>query len=234
MRYRCHLMGANAMLRAMSNEVLLRLVTSLPIFLLAIVFHEYAHAWMAKRFGDDTADREGRLTFNPMSHMDPLGTLIFPLMSVLIGGVMFGWARPVPVDPRYFKNIRTGVFWVSFAGPLANIILAIFCAFGLAFIDTQLSGSGGVSGPLRMMFQQGLMINLILAVFNLIPFPPLDGSKMVSTFLDYEKARKFEELGRYSFVFIILLWTTNIFSYLMIPVNIFMGIILQAFYGILG
>ena len=218
----------------MSHSTLLRLVTSLPIFLLAIVFHEYAHAWMAKRFGDRTAEREGRLTFNPLSHMDTLGTVIFPLLSVFLGGVMFGWARPVPVDTRYFKNINSGIFWVSFAGPLANIILAISCAFGLAFIDTQIMKTGGVSNPLRMMFQQGLMINLILAVFNLIPFPPLDGAKMVSTFLDYEKARKFEELGRYSFVFIILLWTTNIFSYLMIPVNILMGVILQTFYIVLG
>ena len=217
-----------------NNQLLLRLATSLPIFLLAIVFHEYAHAWMAKRFGDPTAEREGRLTFNPAAHLDPLGTIFFPLLSVFIGGVMFGWARPVPIDLRYFKNVRSGIFWVSFAGPLANLVLAVLCAFGLVFIDTQVSQVSGVSDPLRMMFQQGLRINLILAVFNLIPFPPLDGSKMVSSFLDYEKARKFEELGRYSFIFIILLWTTNFFSYLLIPVHFLMGIVLKTFYIILG
>ncbi len=222
------------MLGIMSNAALLRLVTGLPIFLLSIVFHEYAHAWVAKSFGDPTSEREGRLSFNPLVHMDPVGTVLFPLVSILIGGVMFGWAKPVPVDPRYFKNIRSGIFWVSFAGPLANIALAIVCAFALALIDTQVSGSRHVSDPLLMMFQQGVAINLILAVFNLIPFPPLDGSKMLASYLDYETARKFEELGRYSFIFVILLWTTNIFSYLMIPVNIFMSIILRTFYGLLG
>ncbi len=222
------------MLGSMSNAALLRLATSLPIFLLAIVFHEYAHARMAKFFGDSTAEREGRLSFNPVVHMDPIGTVLFPLVSILIGGVMFGWARPVPVDPRYFKNVRSGIFWVSFAGPLANIALAIVCGFALALIDTQIYGSFQISAPLRMMFQHGITINLILAVFNLIPFPPLDGSKMLASYLNYEQAQKFEELGRYSFVFVILLWTTNIFSYLMIPVNVFMSIILTTFYGILS
>ena len=217
----------------MDNATIMRLVTGAPIFLLAIVFHEYAHAWMAKRLGDDTAERQGRLTLNPMAHIDLLGTVIFPLISIFLGGIMFGWARPVPVNSRHFKDRGRGMFWVSFAGPLANIILSIVCAFGLAFIDTQFGNIEGISNPIRLMFQQGLWINLILAVFNLIPFPPLDGSKMVMSFLDYEKAQKFEELGRYSFIFIIILWVTNLFSYLMIPAKIFGSLMLQMFYSLL-
>ncbi len=207
---------------------------SVPGFLLAIVFHEYAHAWMAKRFGDNTAELSGRMTFNPMAHYDLMGTVIFPLFGALIGGVMFGWAKPVPVDPRYFKNVRSGVFWVSFAGPLANILLAVISTFIVAFIMVYYPTADGILATVQKMAHKSLWINMILAVFNLIPFPPLDGSKMVSTFLDYEAARKYEELGRYSFVFILLLWFTNIFSYLLLPAQYLAQGMLVVFLSVLG
>lgn len=201
----------------MDGNIVLRLATGLPGFLLGIVFHEFAHAWMAKRFGDDTAERQGRLSMNPMVHYDLVGTVIFPLIGAAVGGVMFGWAKPVPVDPRRFKNIKSGVFWVSFAGPLANIILAILCAILFAILATKVSGDFALHRTFLQMLRSAIIINIVLAVFNLIPFPPLDGSKMVSTFLDYEMARKYEELQRFSFVFILLLWFTPIFSYLIQP-----------------
>lgn len=199
------------------QSIIYNIAISLPGFLVAIVFHEWAHAYIAYRFGDDTAQRQGRLTFNPGAHYDLVGTVIFPLFGAVIGGIMFGWAKPVPVDPRSFKNMRSGVFWVSFAGPLANILAGIISAFLFAVFLHYLPETFEFKRVMLAMARQALLINLVIAVFNLIPFPPLDGSKMVSTFLDYESARKYENLAQYSFVFLIILWTTNIFSYLLSP-----------------
>jgi len=201
----------------MDGNIVLRLATALPGFLLGIVFHEWAHARVAKGFGDDTAERMGRLSMNPIVHYDLVGTIIFPMIGIMMGGTMFGWAKPVPVDPRRFKSINSGIFWVSFAGPLANVLVAILSAFFLAIIATQVTTDFGFNSILFKMLESSIYINIILAVFNLIPFPPLDGSKMVSTFLDYEQARKYEELQRFSFLFILLIWFTPILSYVMTP-----------------
>jgi len=199
------------------SKFILDLALSLPGFMLAIVFHEAAHALAARHFGDDTAERMGRLSLNPLVHYDLVGTIIFPLVGIMAGWIPFGWAKPVPVDSRNFKNVKKAVFWVSFAGPLANIILACIGAFFLAILISFVSQSFSFFKILYDMLQRFLFINVILAVFNLIPFPPLDGSKMVATFLDYEMARKYEDLQRFSFIFLILLWTTNIFSYIVRP-----------------
>jgi Zn-dependent protease len=199
------------------EEFIYRIAISLPGFLLAIVCHEAAHAWMAFRFGDPTAKFLGRLSLNPAVHYDLVGTVIFPLIGAAMGGAMFGWAKPVPVDSRRFKNVRSGVFWVSFAGPLANIILMIFSALLFAVLVTKVSPEFSYHKIFVDILQQSIMINVLLAVFNLIPFPPLDGSKMFSAFLDYNQARKYEELQRYSFVFLFILILTPILSYIMSP-----------------
>jgi Zn-dependent protease len=199
------------------EEIIYRIAISLPGFLLAIVCHEAAHAWMANRFGDPTAKLLGRLSLNPMVHYDLVGTIIFPLIGAVMGGAMFGWAKPVPVDSRRFKNVRAGVFWVSFAGPLANLLLMVVSAFLFAILVTKVSSSFSYHTIFGDMLKQSVWINVLLAVFNLIPFPPLDGSKMVSSLLDYNQARKFEELQRFSFVFIFILILTPILSYIMAP-----------------
>ena len=194
-----------------------KLALCLPGFLFAIVIHEAGHAWMAMKFGDDTAKYQGRLTLNPAAHYDLVGTVIFPLIGLMMGPIPFGWAKPVPVDPRRFKKMKAGIFWVSFAGPGANILMALISTILFAFFYTKLPLDFIVRKELIKMSEYSVLINIVLAVFNLIPFPPLDGSKMVSTFLDYNMARKYEELQRYSVVFILLLWFTNIFSYLLQP-----------------
>lgn len=199
------------------EDIILKLSISLPVFLMAIVFHEAAHAYMALRFGDNTAQSMGRLTLNPVAHYDLVGTIIFPLVGILLGGSMFGWAKPVPVDSRRFKNVRAGIFWVSFAGPLANILLSVVSAFLFAFLQSKVQASFYFHDVFSQMLVQSVYINVILAVFNLIPFPPLDGSKMVSSFLDYETSRKYEELARFSFLFVIILWTTPVLQYLIGP-----------------
>jgi Zn-dependent protease len=216
------------------QDIIYNIAIGFPGFLFAIVFHEWAHARMALYFGDETAMYQGRLSLNPAVHADPIGTLLFPLIGAATGGVMFGWARPVPVDPRRFKNHKAGIFWVSFAGPLANIILAIVSALGFALAYHYLPTDFAYRGVLQGMLRSSLLINLVLAVFNLLPIPPLDGSKMVTTFLDYNQARKYEELGKYSFILILVLWMTNALSYLMYPALVLGTFVLNLFMNLLA
>ncbi len=216
------------------EEIIYRIAISLPGFLLAIVCHEAAHAWMANRFGDPTAKSLGRLTLNPVVHYDLVGTVIFPLIGAMMGGAMFGWAKPVPVDSRHFKNVRAGTFWVSFAGPLANIILTLVSAFLFALLVTKVSPSFSFHTIFGDMLKQSIWINVLLAVFNLIPFPPLDGSKMVSALLDYNQARKFEELQRFSFVFIFILILTPVLSYIMAPAIWVSNVLVNVFIHVLA
>ncbi len=200
------------------TQIISRIAIALPGFLLAIVFHEAAHAYMANKFGDPTAKNMGRLSLNPAVHYDPFGTVLLPLLMAVIGsGIFFGYARPVPVDARYFKNIKRGIFWVSFAGPLANIFLAILSALLFSIFVNYVDPTFSYLEIILRMLEHSLILNVVLAVFNLIPFPPLDGSKMVATFLDYNTARQFESLERYTFLFFIVLMISNIFSYIVTP-----------------
>jgi Zn-dependent protease len=216
------------------TQIIYHIAVSLPGFLLGIVCHEASHAYMADRYGDPTARHLGRLTLNPAVHYDLVGTIIFPLIGALMGGAMFGWAKPVPVDTRRFKNIRSGIFWVSFAGPLANVILMIVASFLFALLNTKVSPNFSYYLIFNDMLKQAININVLLAMFNLIPFPPLDGSKMVSSMLDYEAARKFEELQRFSIVFVIILIFTPVLNYIITPalwaanfiVNLFISLLM--------
>ena len=143
-------------------EVLLLLV---PVLLFALCFHEFAHAWMANKLGDPTAKHSGRLTLNPLAHLDPMGTL----MILFVG---FGWAKPVPVDIRYLQNPRKDMMKISFAGPAANLLLA--------FVGGTIIRAHLVGGSLILMLVLFTQINIMLAVFNMIPIPPLDGSQIFS------------------------------------------------------
>jgi Zn-dependent protease len=215
------------------QQIILRISIGAPGFLMAIVFHEAAHAYMAYRFGDQTAKYSGRLTLNPSAHIDPIGTVLFPLIGAFFGGVMFGWAKPVPIDPRKFKNIRKGIFWVSFAGPLANILLAGILSFILAFLYARVSPQTYFYQSVVDMIQSAIGINIVLAAFNLIPFPPLDGSKMVSSFLSYNDAIWFEGLARYSIIFLLIIWMTPVLQYIISPALYMGDFMIQNFYKIL-
>ncbi len=191
----------------------------MPAFLMALVVHEFAHAWMAEKFGDKTSEWQGRLTLNPAAHIDVFGTIVFPLISIISGAnIFFGWAKPVPINPNLFSNYRKGLFWVSFAGPLSNILLGFLTAFGFIAFASFVPESFGFHKAGAEMLQTLLLINFSLAVFNLVPIPPLDGSNMVLSFLGYEASRKFMVIQQYSFYILIFLMISGAFSILRLPI----------------
>ena len=194
------------------------IVLLIPALVFSLSFHEFAHAWMAYRLGDSTAARMGRLTLNPMSHLDPIGSLALLLMG-------FGWAKPVPVDPRYLENPRQDMVKVAAAGPISNIILAIIAALVLRLLfDTNL-----LSNSIKTFFIIFMQINITLAVFNLLPVSPLDGSQILSPFLEKQFGPdivwKMQVYGpRVFFIIIIISMVTDIhiFSFIITPIfNLF-------------
>ena len=175
------------------NAVMLKLSLFYVPFLFALCFHEYAHGWMAKRLGDNTAENMGRLTLNPISHMDPLGTVVFPILAIVGGSpLFFGWAKPVPVMERNLKDPRKDMFWIALAGPASNILLAFIALFIMPFMNFT-SFNFGDNPLIRDGFNLFILINLFLAIFNLIPIHPLDGGKILARFLPYRANRWLEE-----------------------------------------
>jgi Zn-dependent protease len=221
------------------NSILFSIAESLPGFLLAIVTHEAAHAWMAFKFGDSTAKNQGRLTLNPAAHYDPWGTIFFPLLAAFTNFSMIGWARPVPIDVRNFKNFRSGIFWVSFAGPLSNLILGTLSAALLAIIATQVSSDWGFYTIAIRMLRYSVFINFILAFFNLIPLPPLDGSKMISSFLKGRALYKYESFAQYTPVIFIVVMALSFMGihtlgYVLLPAQSMANYLMFAFLGLFG
>jgi Zn-dependent protease len=189
-------------------------------FVMAVVFHEFAHGFAANRCGDNTAKTAGRLTLNPLPHLDPIGTVLFPLVNMLTGmNLLFGWARPVPINPNRFRKYRPGLFFVSFAGPLMNILLAVLSAAVFWSLQVWVPQAFYLHEPLSMMANESVKINFALAVFNLIPLPPLDGSKIVESFLPYQAAMKYEAIARYSFFILMALLLTGGLSFLAYPIS---------------
>ena len=187
-------------------------VWALPV-LLAITVHEVAHGWVAKKLGDPTAEMLGRLTLNPIKHIDPIGTVVLPLLMLWMGGFVFGWAKPVQFNPyalRKAPNTRAGIFVVASAGPLMNVLLAVLAAipFRLGFISVRDLAS---SQPLAVILYTLLSINLVLAVFNLIPVPPLDGSKILAMLLPAQYDNVMAMLSQYG-MFILLFMILPVFG----------------------
>lgn len=169
-------------------------------FLFSICVHEFAHAWMAKQCGDRTAEHMGRLTLNPLAHADPIGTVVLPIAAVLLPGdvsrFIFGWAKPVPFDPRELRDKKNGPFLIALAGPVSNLILAFFGAFAYVLIVNGVMVSELDSDKSNLLAQiavQFIGLNCMLAVLNLVPVHPLDGGKIIARFLPYGAARWLEE-----------------------------------------
>lgn len=192
----------------------LSLVQRIVVWFLPVVFaitvHEVAHGWMAKQFGDKTADQLGRITLNPLKHIDLLGTIIIPgLLLLTFTGFIFGWAKPVPVDARQFKNPRQAMAFVALAGPVSNILMAVCWAL-LARLGVMLHEIEFIAMPLIYSGVAGISINLVLALINLLPIPPLDGSRVLSGILPHYWAWQFNKLERFGFVILLLLLATDV------------------------
>ena len=200
------------------SQAIQRIAIMMPVFLFALVVHEYAHAWVANKFGDNTSEWQGRLTLNPAAHIDPIGTIALPMISIVFGGIFFGWAKPVPIDPRLFSNYRKGLFWVAFAGPLSNIIFGFLAAFAYVAFLGFVANTNGFYPAGKQMLEALMMINFSLAIFNLLPIPPLDGSNIVLSFLDYEASRKYMAIQQYSFFILLALMFTGAIRILSIPI----------------
>jgi Zn-dependent protease len=190
-------------------------------FIMAVTFHEYAHGFIAHRWGDDTAKKAGRLTLNPIPHIDPVGTILFPLVNMLTGiPILFGWAKPVPIDPRLFKKYRAGLFWVSIAGVSMNCLLAFLSAAILCALLLWMPPTFYLFSPLSKMAVFSIEMNFALAIFNLIPLPPLDGSKIIESFLSIKATQKYEQISRFSFFIILALMFSGAFSILRYPIGL--------------
>jgi len=213
----------------MSVDIITRVIIWAVPVLFSIIIHEVSHGWMAYRLGDDTAKRMGRLTLNPVPHMDLMGTVILPLIMIVMGGPVFGWAKPVPFNPYNFNrnvNVRNGIMWVALAGPVSNLILAFISSFILVAVHKYFSGLPSVIYlSMIQLFQALVFINLLLASFNLIPIPPLDGSKILMRFLPPKYNSYFIMLERYGFIIIMILLATGVFSkFIWVPVKFLYGI----------
>ncbi|MDC7702529.1 site-2 protease family protein [Vogesella indigofera] len=188
-------------------------IYALPV-LLAITLHEAAHAYAAKRFGDATAYMMGRMTLNPLKHIDPVGTVLLPLLSLVIGGFLFGWAKPVPVNFGALRNPRVGMRWVAAAGPAANLLMAILWVLLLKLAIVM---DNDYSRPLALMSQAGIGINVVLMVLNLMPILPLDGGRIVESLLPRRLAYNFSRLEPYGMWILLALVFTGLLSPILRP-----------------
>lgn len=184
-----------------------QIALSLVAVFSAIVFHEYAHGYVAFRLGDPTARAQGRLTFNPLAHIDPIGTVLVPIVLILLRMPVFGWAKPVPVSPMYFRNPYQGMFYVAIAGPLTNVGLALATTIVGRFLLALFPVTHGSWLTHAFFYLLGIfvLINLLLALFNMIPIPPLDGSRILAYLLPPEGRRFLAVFERYGFLIIMAL-----------------------------
>lgn len=189
-------------------------IWSIPV-LFAITLHEVAHGWVASKFGDQTARLAGRLTINPLKHIDLMGTVIVPILMLVFGGFIFGWAKPVPVDSRNMRHPRYNMAIVALAGPVSNLIMALFWAV-ITKIGLNLNAWFGI--PLIYMGQAGMMINIVLCVLNCLPIPPLDGGRALYNVLPGKLGWNLYRLEPYGFLIIVLLMLSGILSYVLEPV----------------
>ncbi len=184
-------------------------VTAIPM-IFAITVHEAAHGYVARHFGDMTAARLGRITLNPLKHIDPVGTVLIPSLTMFFGGIFFGWAKPVPVDFMKLRHPKRDMLWVAAAGPAANLVMLIVWALIIKFFGANLPF-------VALMGAAGILTNTVLMVLNLIPLPPLDGGRIAVSLLPTNLAVKFAQIERYGFIILIVLLMTHILDKIMWP-----------------
>ncbi len=195
----------------MTPADLVEILIQVAVLIASLSFHEAAHAWTASKLGDPTARALGRLTLNPMAHVDPIGTLLFPLLAISTGAPLIGWAKPVPVDPRYLREPKRDFALIAAAGPISNLILAVVGAGLLA-----VAPGGIVAGTLTLF----VWINVLLAVFNMVPIPPLDGGNVLIGVLPHEAGAAIARLRPYGFLLLYALMLTGVLTWITRPVQI--------------
>ncbi|WP_456386029.1 site-2 protease family protein [Desulfolithobacter sp.] len=193
------------------NHTIQQLIILAPPFLFALTFHELAHGYVAYSLGDPTARNAGRLTLNPLKHLDPLGVIAFIIMKI-------GWAKPVPVNPAYFKDPRRDMLLVALAGPGANLLLAVASAILVKILIMVPILPMFVLQPLAGMLAASVWINIMLAVFNCLPIPPLDGSKVLMGLLPEDLARSYARLEPFGFILLLILFYLGIISKVIMPI----------------
>lgn len=215
----------------MQLDQLIQTITlaALPV-LFAITLHEAAHGYVARHFGDMTAYQQGRISLNPMRHIDPVGTVLLPLLTLLFGGILFGWAKPVPVNFSALRRPKQDMLWVALAGPASNLFMAL--GWALLYKMAWVFPGNYFAEPLLGMAEWGIKINVVLMVLNLLPLPPLDGGRIAVSLLPYRQAYQLSKIEPYGMFILIFLAVTPVLGWVLLPLVQMMYKLLSMLFGI--
>jgi len=204
-------------------------LAAIPV-LFAITLHEAAHGYVARHFGDMTAYQEGRISLNPLRHIDPVGTILLPLLTLMLGGILFGWAKPVPVNFAALRRPKQDMLWVAIAGPASNLVMAM--GWALLYKLAWLNPGNYFAEPLLGMAEWGIKINIVLMVLNLLPLPPLDGGRVAVSMLPHRQAYQLAKIEPYGMFILIFLAITPVLGWILMPLVKLMYQLLSLLFGI--
>ena len=204
-------------------------LAAIPV-LFAITLHEAAHGYVARHFGDMTAYQQGRISLNPLRHIDPVGTILLPLLTLMLGGILFGWAKPVPVNFAALRRPKQDMLWVAVAGPASNLVMAL--GWALLYKMAWLNPDNYFAEPLLGMAGIGIKINIVLMVLNLLPLPPLDGGRVAVSMLPHRQAYQLSRIEPYGMFILIFLAITPVLGWILMPLVSLMYQLLSLLFGI--